>query len=644
MIPMRRRGPVILGKFKLGWCGSCNVPLLGKTCDRCGSKAVAVALTPPGDARPAFDGDLKLLCTIVAWQFGPQAAEQLLPKNKLVVLNRTPALDRADEVVVDGSVIGLFHFNLRKLRPEFSLKLEGARRVALAGGGKWVRVDEGAVEPIVNGSSVLAPGVVAADRSIGVGDEVYVTDPDGRVIAVGQARMSADQIETQRHGMAVRVRQSERPREARVLAGGQTWADAVEANRSVISSYEVCAKRFIADVVRRHPGKPCTVAFSGGKDSLVTLSLVKDVLKDFQVLFVDTGLEFPETVEHTKKVARELGVELLVEQAGDAFWQAFEHFGPPGRDYRWCCKTCKLGPTAKLIRERFPSGCVTFVGQRRYESDQRFRQPRVWENPWVPGQVGVSPIKDWTAMHVWLYIFSRGLEANPLYAKGLERIGCWLCPASELWEFEFVAREHPELWRRWAQTLGEWAREAGYGDAWLERGLWRWQCLPSGQLKLAEELGVEIGPKKRREAKALSYKLVAGFSPCKDGRTSAEGAFDGELNLERVANILSTLGKTRSSTKLGVAKVSTGDVEIQVFRTGKFRVLARDEEGVKRGVDWLVKAVLRAERCVGCGVCASKCPAHAISLIGGMAQVGEGCTQCHICYEYCPVLFFQKSF
>ncbi len=637
---MRRRGPVILGKFGLGWCRRCNLPLLGRVCDRCGSKAAEVALTPPGDARPAFRGDIELLRAVVADQFGLRVADEFFPADKVIVLNRTPALDRADEVVVDGFVIGLLHFNLHRMRLEFSLKLEGARRVARAGGAKWVRVDEGAVEPIINGSSVLAPGVTAVDSTIEIRDDVYVVDPNGQVIAVGHAKMNAEAIKSRQHGMAVRVRQKERARDSQILQGGQSWAEAIEANRSTIKSYEDRAKRFIADVVERHKDRPCTVAFSGGKDSLVTLLLVKDVVKDPKILFVDTGLEFPETVEHTKRVAQDLCVELIVEHAGDAFWQAFGYFGPPGRDYRWCCKTCKLGPTAKLIRERFPGGCVTFLGQRKYESDQRYRQPNILENPWVPGQIGASPIKGWTALHVWLYILSRGVEANPLYREGLERVGCWLCPASELWEFGFVAKKHPELWRRWDSALQKWAKDFGHSKAWVEYGFWRWQEPPSGHMKLAEELGVGIVPAERKAENKLSYKLVAGFSPCKDGRTSAEGAFDGSLDIERVANMLKTLGNVMSSDKLGVAKVSMDGVEAQVYGTGRFRVLAEDEKKIMRGVDLLVKAVVRAERCVGCGVCVGKCSKGAISLTKGRAFISDACDRCLNCYEYCPVLYF----
>ncbi len=376
-------------------------------------------MTPPGDARPAFEGDIELLRAVVANQFGSRAADELFPADKVIVLNRTPALDRADEVVVDGFVFGLLHFNLHRMRLEFSLKLEGARRVARAGGAKWVRVDEGAVEPITNGSSVLAPGVTAVDSTVEGGDDVYVVDPNGQVIAVGRANMNAEEIKLRQHGMAVKVRQKERARDPQILQGGQSWAEAIEANRSTIKSYEDRAKRFIADVAERHKDRPCTVAFSGGKDSLVTLLLVKDVVKDPKVLFVDTGLEFPETVEHTKRVAQDLGVELIVEHAGDAFWQAFGYFGPPGRDDRWCCKTYKLGHKAKIIRERFPDGCVNFLGQRKYESDQRYRQPKILENPWVPGQIGASPIKGWTALHVWLKPGDRDTE--PLRVRFAER-------------------------------------------------------------------------------------------------------------------------------------------------------------------------------------------------------------------------------
>ena len=629
-----------MGKFTIGWCASCNLPLLAGSCERCGGSSQEVQITPPGDVRPAFEGDLDLLSETVDRQFGEGVGKKIFPNDKLVLLNSTPAIDRADEVIMDGCVLGLLRYDPKELKFEFSPRCEGARRIFGAGGGKWVKIDEGAVKPVLDGSNVLAPGVIAADPKIEADEEVYILSPDDLVLAVGRSRMGASSMMDGRKGMAVKIRQVEPPRKPSILKGGQTWEDAVEANRKFLKKSEEKAKHFIRSVVEKIP-RQLAVAYSGGKDSLATLLLVREAGEDPTIIFVDTGLEFPETVENVRRVARSFGLKLIVEAAGDAFWQAFEFFGPPGRDYRWCCKTCKLGPTAKLIREKFPGGCIVFLGQRKYESDRRYRQPRIWGNPWVPGQIGASPIKDWKALHVWLYIFYKGAEFNPLYKSGFSRIGCWMCPASEIWEFKLVEKKHPELWQRWDEVLKAYASESGYPDEWLSHAFWRWQALPEGQLRLAQELGLKFEPKPRAPCGKIKYRILPGFSPCKDGQISVEGSFDRTPDLERAANLLTTLGEVRSSEKLGVIKVKIHGAEASVFRTGKFRVIARDERRAVESANLIVKGIIRADGCVGCGVCASRCPRGAIFISGGHAVITQACTKCLECYEYCPVLYFE---
>lgn len=67
------------------------------------------------------------------------------------------------------------------------------------------------------------------------------------------------------------------------------------------------------------------------------------------------------------------------------------------------------------------------------------------ENPWVGNQVGASPIQEWTALHVWLYLFRTKAPYNPAYEKGYDRMGCWLCPSSSLSDFFQLEESHPEL-------------------------------------------------------------------------------------------------------------------------------------------------------------------------------------------------------
>ncbi len=166
--------------------------------------------------------------------------------------------------------------------------------------------------------------------------------------------------------------------------------------------------KFIKDI-RSENDLPAVVSFSGGKDSLACLLLTRDAGLELPVFFIDTGLEFPETVTYVHEVAKHYDLDLIVEHAPEnAFFGNLAYFGPPGRDYPLVLQDQQAradgqGDHASIS----PNGVLSFIGQRRYESEQRADKPRVWRNPWTPGQVGASPIQNWTALHVWIYIFMR---------------------------------------------------------------------------------------------------------------------------------------------------------------------------------------------------------------------------------------------
>jgi len=373
----------------------CNLPVLSRRCGICSGRTRAVSVSPPGDVRPAFERDVEIINRTVERCFG---VPDLIPADKVVILNKASGRDRFDEVIVDGRVLGVLEYEVEEGRYSFLPRLEGARRIREhATARRVVEIDASAVPYILKGASVLLPGVTFFDRDIREGEQVVVAAPEG-VVAVGRSRMSGAEAGEREKGMFVKVRRSAPPQPPRVLPGGQDWQDAVEANREVLEKYEDEALAFIRRV-SDETDLPKAVAFSGGKDSLATLLLVRKVLGDVPVMFVDTGIEFPETLDFVRSLAGRWGMELLVEEGGD-FFRGVEYFGPPGRDYRWCCKVCKLGPTAKIIDRHFPGGVLNFIGQRAYESETRARSRRVWRNPWLPKQRGASPIQHWTALHV----------------------------------------------------------------------------------------------------------------------------------------------------------------------------------------------------------------------------------------------------
>jgi phosphoadenosine phosphosulfate reductase len=548
-----------LGRIYLFWCLGCNVPVLSNKCDACEKNAKKVHITPPGDVRPAFEWDIDVINKTVENQFG----FPLIRGKRIVLLNSVPGFDRFDEILIDGEVVGALRFDVERLFHEFMPRMAGAQRIWQKGAKGFVSVAEDAAEYIKGGNSVLMPGVVDFDRSIRKGQEVLVTCGE-KAIAVGKTRFSGNTATKLKKGMFVKVRKylkngalGETPK------GGQDWRNVLESNRAVLNRYEKEARAFIKRTIDSH-NFPVVVSFSGGKDSLATLLLVRKVVEP-KVIFIDTGLEFPETLEYIKGITEQFNLELLTAGAEGRFWNGLEVFGMSGRDYRWCCKVCKLGPVAKIMDEKFPEGVLNFIGQRRYESEVRARSGRVWRNTWLPRQLAASPIQNWNALHIWLYLMGEGTSVNPLYFQGFERIGCWVCPSSSLSEINLIQEVHPDLWMSFKKSL----LNKGFTEDEVNYGFWRWRRLPKGQKGLKKTLNISNGKR----------KVIGNVS----------------TDLKRAENLASSLGRPisedialRSTLCLGCG-VCLAHCEFQAieFRDGKI---------------WM------NSNCRGCKKCHIRCP------------------------------------
>lgn len=632
-------GAIILGKIHLRWCDSCNLPVLEQAfCGICGSETRQVELTPPGDARPAFESDIRRARKLIDDQFGEGAGNAVIPDGRIVLLNKAPDIDRMDEIILDGAVVGAIRFTLLNGN-RFLPRAISAKRIAPHAERNWVRVDDVAAEAIRSKkASTLAVGVIDCDPDIEPGNEVLVLDERGRAVSVGIAKMSSSEMMEHKRGTAVKTRwnvdtaQSEAHYE---IAG---WDMVIAANKDVMSRRVEEARRFIVKTVEESR-LPVAVSYSGGKDSLATLLLVLEAGIKPKLIFVDTGLEFEETRKNVIRTAQTYGLDLVVESAGESFWRNLDHFGPPAKDYRWCCKTCKLGPATQLILKNFPDGVLSFIGQRAYESQQRSEKRRVWRNPWTPNQLAASPIQKWSALHVWIYLFSKEAEVNPLYAEGLERIGCFMCPASDLAELVRVREFNPQ-YERWHEYLEGFARTKGRSSSWLEYGLWRWKRIPKSVLnelgQVDDDVATQASP--AEEDSRLVFRSTSGYNPCLEG-LSVEGVFSQSLPMDRVANMLNIIGPVTTSPDMDIAEVRS----ITVFSEGPVMIKAKDEDELREKTAVLREVVFRAVNCAGCGICVARCQAGALHVDGRIFVDPEKCNHCRKCIGPCPAIRFREE-
>ena len=615
---------------KLYWCDQCNVPLLGHSCGKCGSGGRQIPLSPPGDVRLALDGTRKKLQYLFLRDFG---VRQLV--RDVVLLNKTSGDDRTEEVIVDGRRIAQLRYDLESKRHELILRLDGARMLASLNSKKQITLRK--ADGHMKGKYLPPESIESLDPEIRAGDEVVIRM--GKFIGCGSAKVDAGAMRSSEKGVKVRDFAKEGP-----LApnGKKIWTRMlVKANKPHLIARKAKAEHEIRDALSERK-LPLTVSFSGGKDSLVVLDMARSVTRDLTAIFIDTGLEHRFTRDYVDAFVKENGIRMLRANAGNAFDDNFDAFGPPAKDFRWCCKVCKLAPVSTLIEEKYPKGTLTVEGNRRLESFARAHMTTTEKNPFVPGQVTVNPIRDWTALDVWLYIVWRELKYNPLYDEDVERVGCWMCPSALASEFEEISKTMPELSKSWELKLLAWADEHGLSPAFVKYGFWRWKQLPPKMRDLAGRLDVEIKPVR---ADTMKLRVLKGVSPCTSGGFSVEAVLDmpKQPMMDRIGEMMKAIGEVKLSDEFGVAMIDSDSSRLRVFSGGQITAVGRTREDAEALFAQGARALLRAGMCTKCGICEKTCKQDAITITDEVIISEELCTRCGECVESCVVAhYFDK--
>ena len=229
------------------------------------------------------------------------------------------------------------------------------------------------------------------------------------------------------------------------------------------------------------------LSISGGKDSTAMLLHAIERGVEFQCCFADTGHEHADVYEYLDYLRDKLGIEIKVAKADfakriegkakyiqehwaddgipdDKIQLALDTLKPtrnpfldlciwkgrfPSALARFCTDELKVEPiTNQIVLPILKSGMGvrSWQGVRKEESPRRATYPmhelldyRVW---------AYRPLLEWTAEDVFAIHHKHGVKPNPLYLKGMNRVGCMPCIMCRKGELLEISRRFPEVIER----------------------------------------------------------------------------------------------------------------------------------------------------------------------------------------------------
>jgi phosphoadenosine phosphosulfate reductase len=145
---------------------------------------------------------------------------------------------------------------------------------------------------------------------------------------------------------------------------------------------------------------------------IVLLDVVSKVAPDAQVVFIDTGSHFPQTLEFVDTVTRHYDLNLTVTAQHP---NAAAH--PCGSAQ--CCQYRKTLPLSQALAGQ----AAWMTGVKRLDSPTRSATPTVaWDPKWEV--VKLCPLADWTDSDLRAYDELNDLPTHPLRGQGYGSIGC----------------------------------------------------------------------------------------------------------------------------------------------------------------------------------------------------------------------------
>jgi phosphoadenosine phosphosulfate reductase len=167
-----------------------------------------------------------------------------------------------------------------------------------------------------------------------------------------------------------------------------------------------------------------TMATAFGPEGMVIIHLLAQVAPQTYVFNLDSGYQFPETLQMRERVAERYGIHVELKSA-ELSVEAYERLNR-GPLYERNSDQCCLDRKIQVLRKAIVGMDAWISAIRRDQSADRAKAPIVgWDKKFH--LVKVNPLANWTSAQVWKMISDHDIPYNPLHDKGYTSIGCWPC-------------------------------------------------------------------------------------------------------------------------------------------------------------------------------------------------------------------------
>ena len=215
-------------------------------------------------------------------------------------------------------------------------------------------------------------------------------------------------------------------RAAREFRGSHTAGRSPEELRELVSHWgaelDLAPAEVIIEWAAATFGERFCITSSMG--DAVLAHLAEKVVPGVDVVFLDTGYHFVETIGTRDAVAATMNVNLISITPVQTVAEQDAEYGPElyKRDPDLCCALRKVKPLADSLAQYD----AWATGLRRAETHNRVIAPVIgWDAK--KQKVKVSPIARWSDEQVERYIAENGVLVNPLVYDGYPSIGCAPC-------------------------------------------------------------------------------------------------------------------------------------------------------------------------------------------------------------------------